>query len=79
MEDNTMKRFYIAVTIAENDKYYAYGVPVSQNDNVLSKLKIDGILQANICETKTKCREIVNLWNESYRLNGTHMFEGGPF
>ena len=74
-----MRRFYIAVTIAENGKYYAYGVPVSQSDNVLSKLKIDGILFANICETKTKFREIVNLWNESYRLNGTHMFEGSPF
>ena len=73
-----MKHFYIAVTVEENGKYYAYAVIVSQNDNVLSKLAIKGILHANICETKKKCIEIVNLWNNSYKANGTYIFDDAP-
>lgn len=69
-----MKHYYVAVTIAEDNKYYAYAVPVSPNDNLLCKMEIKGILHANICETKKRAGEIVKLWNDSYRLNGTYMF-----
>ena len=73
-----MKRFYIAVTIAENEKYYAHAVIVSQNDNVLSKLALAGIVFANVCESRKKCIEIVNLWNDSYKANGTYLFSDAP-
>ena len=34
-----MKKWF-AVTVCENDKYYAYGISFSENDNILSKLAV---------------------------------------
>ena len=70
-----MKYFYIAVTVAENDKYYAYAVKVSESDNLLSKLNIKGILHANIYPSKKKAAEVVKTWNASYKANGTYLFD----
>lgn len=70
-----MKHFYIAVTIAENGKFYAYVVKLSPSDNILPKLKINGILHANICSTKKQATETVNHWNACYKANGTFLFD----
>lgn len=70
-----MKYFYIAVTVAENGKYYAYEVKVSESDNLLSKLNIKGILHANIYPSKKKAAEVVETWNASYKANGTYLFD----
>lgn len=70
-----MKYFYIAVTVAENGKYYAYAVKVSESDNLLSKLNIKGILHANIYPSKKKAAEVVETWNASYKANGTYLFD----
>ena len=70
-----MKYFYCAVTIEENAKYYSYVVKVSPSDNVLSKLSINGILHANIYETKKRAAEIVAFWNAAYKANGTYLFD----
>lgn len=69
-----MKNTYIAVSVKENNKNYAYIVAVSGSDNLLSKLTIKGIEFANICETKKKAREIVEFWNECYRKNETYIY-----
>lgn len=74
-----MKYTYISVTVEENGKYYAYTVKVSESDNVLSKLKIKGIIHANIYGTKKKCEEVVDHWNECYKQNGTYMFDTPKF
>lgn len=69
-----MKNFYVAIQIEENGKYYAYAEKVNDNDNLLSRLSIKNIVTANICETKKKAAEIVNMWNESHKANGRYMF-----
>ena len=74
-----MKYFYIAVTIEENGKYYAYIVKISPSDNVLSKLKIKGVIYANICPTKKQAIETVELWNACYKANGTYLFDNPSF
>ena len=74
-----MKYFYFAVTIAENGKYYAYVVKISQDDNVLTKLNIKGILHANIYPTKKQAAAIVTFWNEMYKRNKTYMFDNPSF
>lgn len=74
-----MKYFYFAVTIEENEKYYAYMLKLSSFDNVLSKLKIKGILHANIFNTKKEAAATVEAWNKSYKANGTYLFENSPF
>lgn len=74
-----MKYFYFAVTVEENGKYYAYLVKISSLDNVLSKLKIKGILWANICPTKKQAAATVKAWNATYKANGTYLFDNPIF
>ena len=68
-----MKYFYIAVQIEENNKFYAYVIKVSENDNLLSKLKIENIKTANIYHTKKQADAVVEEWNKAYKVNGTYM------
>ena len=70
-----MKNYYIAAQIKEDDKFYAYAIKVNTMDNLLSKLEINNIEVANLCDTKKKAQELVSLWNESFKNNGTYLFE----
>lgn len=70
-----MKNFYFAVTIEENGKYYSYVVKISSSDNALSRLKMKGILQANIYPTKKQAAETVERWNAVYKANKQYLFE----
>jgi hypothetical protein len=69
-----MKKFYIACQFKENGKYYACVVPVTDSDNLLSKLKINNIISANICPTKTAAGDLVLSWRKQYIENGEYMF-----
>jgi hypothetical protein len=69
-----MKKFYIAAQFQENGKYYACVIPVTDQDNLLSKLKINHIITANICHTRQAARDQVLLWRKQYVENGTYMF-----
>ena len=70
-----MKNYYIAVQIEEDGKLYAYALKVNTMDNLLSKLEINNIVVANLCDTKKKAEELVNLWNESFKSNKTYLFQ----
>ena len=70
-----MKNHYIAVQIKEDNKFYAYAIKVNTSDNILSKLEVNNIVVANLCDTKKKAQELVSLWNESFKNNGTYLFE----
>ena len=70
-----MKYFYIAIQVEENGKYYAYAIKVSENDNLLSKLKIKNIVTANICSTKKRAKELVEFWNANHKSNGKYLFD----
>jgi hypothetical protein len=74
-----MKKYYIAVTIKENEKYYSYVLPVYESDNLLSKLKIKNIYTAMICSTKKSAREIVTAWNDTYKYNKRFLFDDPAF
>ena len=70
-----MKYFYIAVTVAENNRYCAFVIRASKSDNLLSKLAINGILHANIYPTKKRAAEVVDRWNAAYKTNGEYLFD----
>ena len=70
---------YIAITVSENKKYYSYMIKHNNNNNLLNVAKIKGILSANICDTKKEAERIVEQWNESYKQNGTYMFDTPQF
>lgn len=69
-----MKYYYIAVTIEENGKYYNYVIKVNAQENLLSKLKIKGIVTATITPTKQKAESLVNLWNIIAKSNNQYLF-----
>lgn len=68
-----MEKFYLAVTVGDNKKYYAYIIPVTSMDNILCKTP-HRCIHANIYRTKKRAEEIVRSWNEAYWTNGTYMF-----
>lgn len=70
-----MKNFYIAVQIKEDDKFYAHVVKVSKHDNLLSKLNIENIITANICQSKKEAESWVQSWNAAYKANNTYLFD----
>lgn len=74
-----MRHFYIAIQIEESGKYYAYALKVSENDNLLSKLKIKGIATANICPTKKQAAAIVESWNTAHKANNRYLFDSPNF
>lgn len=74
-----MKNFYFGVVIKEDGKHYSYVVKATSNDNLLSKLKIKNVVAINIFETKKRAEEVVTMWNNSYRANGTYMFDSPSF
>lgn len=68
---------YLAVSITENGKNYAYMVSVSGSDNLVSVLsRIKNLVSANICESKKSAEWVVSHWNACYKVNGTYMFSG---
>ena len=68
------KRYYAAVNYSENNKYYAYIIPFTGNDNILNKITRPGIITANIYSSKKAAAELVTEWNQQYNINGTNLF-----
>lgn len=90
-----MRNFYLAVAVQQNknesifepDKEivselgsYAYVVPISESDNIKSRLNsIGGLVYANICTSKKAAAQIVEAWNEGYKAEGTYLFDAPLF
>lgn len=54
---------------------YAYMVKFTSSDNLKSVLdRIGGLKAANICATRKEAKELVEIWNEAYKQNGTYAF-----
>lgn len=70
-----MKYFYIAVTILENEKYYSYVLKLHQSENIISRLKIPGIISADIFPTKKEASATVERWNAAYKANNNYFFD----
>lgn len=66
---------YIAVTIEENNKFYSYVLKINDNDNLVSKLNIKNINYATLCKTKKQAYNLVENWNNNFKVNQTYMFD----
>lgn len=74
-----MRNTYIAAIAEENGKRYAYGIKVSPMLNLVAVLKDHkSLVAANVCETKKHMEELVDNWNEGFRLKGCYMFDNEP-
>ena len=71
-----MKRFYIVVVDKENEKYFAHAHAIGMDENLLAIIK--SFKYATIihtCESATKAHYLAAEWNESYKANGTYLFD----
>lgn len=73
-----MKNIYFAAVTTKNGKNYAYAIRVPVNTNILNIIKQHNPKILHTCETKKQARDFVTLWNESYKNNGTYMFDDEP-
>lgn len=81
-EVDTMKNrnFWLACTIEESGKFYAYAVKVSSSDNLTAILgRIAHLQAANIYGTKKQAAAVVQFWNDCYKQNGTYLFDTPGF
>ena len=74
-----MKYFHFAVTVQENGKYYSYVLKISPADNVIARLNVPGIIQANACESKKRAEALAEHWNACHRANGRYIFDTPAF
>lgn len=73
-----MKNLYFAAVKTENGKNYAYVIKVPVDTNILTVIKQHNPKILHTCETQKQARELVTLWNKSYKNNGTYMFDNEP-
>ena len=69
------KNFWLACSIQENGKRYAYVVKAPQHDNLVSVMqRVKNLEIAEIYNSKKQAGEVVTFWNECYKNNGSYMF-----
>lgn len=74
------KNVFMVVSVSENGKNYAYALRFGANNNLVPMLsRIANLMSANVCDTWTAAKEIANAWNESYKANGTYLFDAISF
>lgn len=71
-----MKKFYLAIQVCRDEKYYAFLLPVPDYQNVYAMLKdIPDIVCATIFSTKTAARDTVKAWNDMFQHNGCFLYD----
>lgn len=71
---------WLAVTVTENGKNYAYAVSAFGSDNLCSVLgRISGLECAHICTSKKNASDLATFWNDCFKANGSYMFSSVPF
>ena len=73
------KKYWIAIQTQENGKYSAAVLPVSECDNIYTKLTgIPGIVTANIYDTKKAAAAVVHAWVDGFRAAGVYKWDIMP-
>lgn len=78
-----IKKYWIAIQVQKDGKYSAAVLPVTECDNIYSKLAaVPGIVTANIFDTNKAAAQTVRAWVDGFRAAGCYMWDtlpdGGP-
>lgn len=78
-----IKKYWVALQIRKNEKYDAFILPVTECDNIYSKLtNIVGLVSANIYDTEKAATQVVRAWVDGFRKAGVYewdtMSDGTP-
>lgn len=77
---NKEKYFWLALCIKEQKWFYSYAIRVSESDNIANRLsRLEGVISANIMQTKKQALETVQFWNECYKQHGNYLFDSPAF
>ena len=69
-----MKKIYVAVSIEEDNKYYAFIDTIQTGVNLKPFLERYTANIVRLCETKKQAEEIVAHWNACYKVNNQYLF-----
>ena len=71
-----IKKYWIAVQTEQRGKYSAVVIPVTECDNIYTKLAaVPGIVSANIYDTKKQAAQIVRAWVDGFRAAGCYLWD----
>ena len=72
VNEKNMKSFYFVFSATLDGKNYAGTINKTSQDNILCLYQqIPNLTAVHICESKEKAEEIADMWNESFKKNGT--------
>lgn len=70
-----MKNVYFAAAIEQNGRCAAMTIRAGVDENLMCTFSsIRGLEAVNVCESKKQAEQIVKLWNDCYRANGTYLY-----
>lgn len=70
-----MKMIFVVVTQTINGKNYAFADTIKTVENLSAYIARYGSNICHLCESRKQAEEIAYEWNESYKKNGTSIFE----
>lgn len=74
-----IKKYWIAIQIQQHGKYSAAVLPVTECDNIYTKLSgIPDLVSANIYDTNKQAAAVVRTWVEGFRAAGVYMWDTMP-
>lgn len=71
-----MKKIYIAVSVHENGKNYAFILTLRAGENLLSYVKrYKNADIFHLCSSAAEAAYTVAHWDAAYKANGTYLFD----
>jgi hypothetical protein len=71
-----MKKIYIAISITENGKHYAFAETIRTGENLLTHTKRHKNADVfHLCETRKEAEETATRWNAVYKANNQFLFD----
>lgn len=75
-----MKKIYIAISIAENGKKYAFAETIRTGENLLTHTaKHKRAVAFHLCENRKEAECTALRWNAVYKANNEYMFDDPKF
>ena len=71
-----MKKIFIAAQTVKDEKNYAFVIPIKTGENlnpILSRYANTPVFC--LCESRKQADDLVIMWNQSFKSNGTYMFD----
>lgn len=69
-----MKNIFVVYSKTQDGKRYAYADTIRTGENLIPHIKRNAADVCHLCESRKQAEKIALDWNESYKANGTSLF-----